>query len=480
MKEYTLGIDIGTSGVKTGLLDLSNYELVAIASRGYKNTSRQNTDKIWKMTIEAIKESVSKFIEKFHINAIGLSGQMHGTVFYDNSGEIIGPIINWQDDSCNKPIEKYRGKTTIEKIVELLDSEDFDDLGIDTMASGFFGATLFYIRENHKSFFNRIKHAVLPTDFIRGKLLGKCDYSTDQTNAFSTGLFNTKQNKWHSEFIKRLRLSEEIFPMVCYTSEIAGYISNEVADMLKTGRGIPLIYGGGDNQMSILGTGLITPDSPPLINIGTGAQISKIIGKYKKINGVDTRSFFDGNFALVGASLGGGKSYRSLKNEIKESEGIDISFPEMDTLASNVEPLCDGLRFYTGASRRKPNRNAGFSKNIKHPKGIGHRARAVMEAIVLELHEYYSLFGKNKHTSLMAAGNALQNSTVWSQIVADIFGKIVHITNFENAVFGAALMAAKGISAVKSIEEVHKKIKYSMIYPDKENVEIYRREFNLK
>jgi xylulokinase len=480
MNEYILGIDVGTSGVKTGLLNLSNYELDAIAARGYDSSARQDSTGIWQMTAEAIKESVGKVKGKCHINAIGISGQMHGTVLYDGNGKVISPIINWKDDSCNKPIIKYGGKTTVEKIVEILGRDGLEDLGIDTIASGFLVATVFYLKENKKSLFDKIKHAVLPTDFIRGNLLGECDFSTDQTNAFSTGIFNTKLNKWHDEFITRLGLPISIFPTVHYTSSIAGRISSRIADFLGIEKNIPVIYGGGDNQMSMLGSGLYSPNSPTLINIGTGAQVSRITGEYKKTPGVDTRSFFDGNFVFVGASLGGGASYQWLKEEIRNSNGIDIEFAELDSLASQAPPCAGGLRFYTGPTRKEPDRLMGFSDNIKHIENIGYKARAVMEGIILELYTFSRLFEADNHKHMIAAGNALQKSPLWLQIAADIFGKAYRITDFENAVFGTTLMAGKGSGAIKNIEEAITAIKYREIIPNEMNSEIYRRELGIR
>lgn len=93
---------------------------------------------------------------------------------------------------------------------------------------------------------------------------------------------------------------------------------------------VPVIYGGGDNQVSIIGSGLSSPESPVCLNIGTGAQVSKIIRDYRKIDGIDTRSFFNGMYILTGASLGGGSSYNWLKDEIMKTAGIDISFSGMD------------------------------------------------------------------------------------------------------------------------------------------------------
>jgi xylulokinase len=475
MIEYTLGIDIGTSGVKAGLLNLNTMKLEYIAMRTYDSANLQETEVIWEKTVEVIRES-SNNLGNAVIKSIGLSGQMHGIVLYDSFGKVIGPLINWQDGRCNEPLKKYNDKNTLEIMMEILGGKDFEDLGIDVMASGFFGATLFHIKDNEPELFNSIKHAVLPADFIREKMLCTKYYSTDQTNAFSTGLFNTRLNKWHSEFIEKLGLPVKLFPEVRNTSDIAGYLPEKTAEILSLQKGIPVVFGGGDNQMSILGSGLLKEGSPLLINIGTGAQISKVISEYTKYSGVDTRSYFEGLFALVGAGVGGGRNYEWLKEEIFITDGTKITYKEMDKLASEVEPGAEGLNFRM-KSRRNINQTTGFYGNMEVIHSIGHKARAVMEGVLTGLYQLSpALLKEDKNKFLVGAGKGLQKSKVWSQIAADFFGKSLKLTDFENAVWGAAVMAAKGSGAIDNLENAVSKIEYRQeILPDPVNFKKYEK-----
>jgi len=475
MVEYTLGIDIGTSSVKAGILDLSTFKLHFLASREYDSSAEQESGVIWNQTLKTLKETVGQLKETDSIRAIGLSGQMHGTVLYDSKGDIIDPIINWQDKRCDTLLKKYGGANTINRIEKILGLEGFEDLGIDKMASGFLGASLFYIKENNKTLFSKIKHTLLPTDFVRLKLIGTEDYSTDQTNAFSTGLFNTKLKKWHEKFIKKLELPLKILPKVNNTSDIAGHTSEKITKLLQFKKRVPVIYGGGDNQMSILGSGLYLDDSPVLINIGTGAQISKIISSYNKIEGIDTRSFFNDMFAYVGASLGGGNSYKWLREEIGLKMNKILSFKDLDKMAININPGCNGLRFSTGPTRQDPQRSSGFFGNKDLINSIGHMARAVMEGVLSDLYKFHRLMGDTSDNVIIGSGNGLVKRSVWSQIAADMFGFKLKITDFENAVFGAALMAAKGIGKINNFKNAFKSIAYHNILPDYKNSKKYKR-----
>ena len=155
MTAYALGIDLGTSGVKVAVLDLSTFKLIALAMQGYDNSPHQPSTMLWEATAATIREAAAG-IDVQAIQGISLSGQMHGTVLYDAQGEVIDPIINWQDKRCDIPLAKYDNRSTVETMMERLAGPEFDDLGIDILASGYLGATLFHIKENEPALLDRI------------------------------------------------------------------------------------------------------------------------------------------------------------------------------------------------------------------------------------------------------------------------------------------------------------------------------------
>ncbi len=472
MAEYTLGIDMGTSGVKVGVLDLSNFRLIALAMKGYDNSAQQQSTILWESTAAAIREAVGGINVKA-VRAISFSGQMHGSVLYNARGEIIDPIINWQDKRCDVPFAKYGNRSTVEMIMSLLAGPEFDDLGIDILPSGYLGATLFYIKENTPALFDQIRHVVLPGDFIRGKLLGACDYATDPTNAFSTGLFNTRLNRWHEGVIDKLGLPRDLLPTVHDTAAVAGSVPQAVARSLGLTPGTPVVYGGGDNQMSLLGNGLVSGDSPTLINIGTGAQISRVTPRYARIPGIDTRSFFNGQYAFVGASMGGGRSYAQLREDLRRCGQGDISYRQMDEAAAQVAVGAEGLVYRVG-SRRETHLREGFTGRTEL-SSVGHRTRAVMEGILLDLHAHRPPLEASGPGFMVGSGKGLQNSPVWAQMAADLFGCPIKITNFENAVWAAAVIAAVGIGAIQSVRDAIAMIAYSReLTPDAANTARYR------
>jgi xylulokinase len=473
MKGCTLGIDVGTSGVKAALLDLDSFRLIALAMQSYDSAPEQSSEMLWQATAATVRGAVTG-IDPVGVRGISISGQMHGTVMVDARGEIIEPVINWQDKRCNVPLARYGNRSTIEAMLEMLAGPEWDDLGVDVLPSGYLGATLFYLKENDPALFERIQHVVLPGDFIRGKLLGACDCATEPTNAFGTGLFNTRLNRWHEGVIAKLGLPREILPTVHGSDEVAGVLAAAVAAELNLAPGTPVIFGGGDNQMSLLGNGLVSDDSPALINIGTGAQVSQVTSQFARKPGVDTRSYFNGSYAFVGASMGGGRTYAQLRSTMQGREGREIGYPEMDALASRVPVGADGLAFQVPA-RGAAGGPEGFAGRTEL-QDVGHQTRAVMEGVLLDLHRLRPPTFADGPGFMVGAGKGLQNSRVWAQMAADIFDCPLKITDFENAVWGAAVIAAAGAGAIADVRDATATIGYSREFsPDGASAAQYRK-----
>jgi xylulokinase len=469
---YTLGVDVGTTNAKAGIFDLESGQIDHLVSRAYAHGKHVDCRQIW----ASIKEAVLCLFEKAGhgcpVKAIGLSGQMHGSVFWDKDKKFFKEIINWQDQRADIPLEKYGGKTTVDRINEKMSAIQRHDLGIDRIPSGYMLSTLFYLKENEKDFFDGIRYVSLPTDLIRASFLGGFDGRTDRTNAASSGIFDVKRLVWHKELLELLQLPQSLLPQVCKTSDIAGFTSAEANHLFGFKKSIPVIVGGGDNQLSIYGSGVDFFHAKTLLNIGTGSQISKIVKKYQKIKGIETRCYLDDDYILVGASLGGGTSYDKLQKE------LGISFQEMDNLACTAEPGANGLRYSTGPTRLDPKRKEGFYGRAGSAGSVPLRCRAVMEGVLSDLFRYYTDIGGEEDGHIIASGGGFINSSIWPQIAADMFDKKIWVTTFESTILGSALLAARSVGLSCSHAAVFHKKRYKEYLPDKRNSSLYRALFS--
>jgi xylulokinase len=466
---YALGIDVGTTNAKVGLLNLHDLKLESTEQRPYSKSRQCSSSHIWEKSKEAIDSLLEKTRSYDLIGAIGISGQMHGCVFYDRKGKPFDEIINWQDKRADEPLRRYSGKTTIDVINEIASKIDMDALGIDRIPGGYMASTLFYLKENEKDFFERIGHVSFPSDFIRSNITGFADFKTDRTNAASSGMFDVKKKVWHEDLLKVLGLPADILPEVICASDMSGPSSKDFNSMLRLKKSIPVIVGGGDNQLSIYGSGIDFLDTETLLNMGTGSQISKVSKVFKKIKGLETRIYIDDRYILVGASLGGGTSYSELQKELK------ISYKQMDELAQEQEPGALGLRYSTGPTRLDPGRKKGFysSKNTERTKGL--LCRAVMEGVLMDLLIHYNKMGPEKGKLILASGGGFVNSSIWTKIASDMFGKPIRVMTSDSTIIGSALLAARSAGADIEGAEFFDNKKYRDFNPDKKNMQSYKK-----
>ncbi len=474
---YSLGIDLGTNSVKSLLLDLENGNVLGISQKSYGyitgTSAEQDTDYVFQMVVQSIREVISEAgIKPSLIKCIGLSGQMHGTVLYDRSGKCISNIITWEDNRCDKAF--------LDEIVEI-GGDEVNKSGCG-IATGYLGPTLYHIIRNSNV---EIGHALLPTDWLRQLLTGEKSFKTDHSNGSSTGFFDTQARNWNFSLIEKLRIDQDIFPKVEPTSAIDCVISRQISDITGLKPETPVIIGGGDQPLSMIGSGICDSSDGFLVNIGTGSQVSKVDDKYIKKENTIAFCFPEKGYSLLGAGLSGGASLNWWRNV---SEGytkmLEITLPkinvfkEMSRIASEIPAGCDGLAFipYLSGTRVNPDLTASFI-GLKRHHGYGHLTRAIMEGVMFELYHFYeSLKITSDSLPIIGAGGGF-SSELWAQIASDIFNKEIKLTVCqEQASLGAALLAGVAIGCYRNIKEACSMVKYrpETVKPNMENAKKYR------
>jgi xylulokinase len=171
--------------------------------------------------------------------------------------------------------------------------------------------------------------------------------------------------------------------------------------------------------------------------------------------------------------MGGGRNYAQLREDLRRCEQGDINYRQMDEAAAQVAVGAEGLVYRVG-SRRETRLREGFTGRTEL-SSVGHQTRAVMEGILLDLHAHRPPLEASGPGFMVGAGKGLQNSQVWTQMAADLFGCPIKVTNFENAVWAAAVIAAVGVGAIQSVRDAIAMIAYSReLTPDTANTARYR------
>ncbi|MGM0876758.1 MAG: xylulokinase [Bacillota bacterium] len=477
--KYLLGIDLGTSSVKTSVIDQDGI-VCSSSSESYSiqtpflNWAEQSPEDWWNATKKTIQHCL-KMINgnKDEISGIGFSGQMHGLVMLDKKKQVIRPAIIWCDQRSQQQIQHIHSRV------------DKNEIGVKTLnalSPGFLLPSLLWIKENEPEKYEKIDKVVLPKDYIRYRLIG--EIGTDTTDGSGTLAFNTANREWANDLIKELELDNSFFPTYHEPYEIAGTVTESASAETGLKAGTPVVFGGADQPMQAVGNGIITPGTISC-TIGTGGQLLSPVDKPVYDYSFRTNTFCHvDSWYVLGANLSAGLSLKWLMQNILYEENYD----KLNKEASRILPGSEKLLYlpYLNGDRTPhmdPNaKGMFFGLQLKHNRY--HMTRAVMEGVVFSLRDSLEIF----HTlqipihKVIASGGVV-NSPLWLQILADIFQKEVYTTSTkEQACLGAAIMAGVGTGAFSSIEEaVGAMVKMSnhVIEPIKENMGVYSDQYEL-
>ncbi|WP_010677121.1 xylulokinase [Bacillus timonensis] len=478
---YLLGIDLGTSSVKTVIMD-SYGTIRGSAAAEYdilipqKNFAEQNPHHWWKATIDTIQNVLnSSQIHGKDIKGIGISGQMHGIVLINKDYEIIRPSIIWSDQ---------RTQVEVDEIYKSLGKEFIGDETLNPLSTGFQIPSLLWVKKHEPFVYNQIYKVLSPKDYIRLMLIG--EVGTEITDASATLGFNTKSKVWSEKIITELGLNLDNFPIVMEPTNIAGTITERAAIITGLPKGTPVVFGGGDQFMQAIGNGIIEPGQVSL-TIGTGGQVFSVLSEPNYDRRLRTHTFCNavpGTWSIMGASLSAGLSLSWLNKKVLSG----LSYKEINTLANCINPGSEGLLFlpYLTGERTpymdSSARGTFLGLVLKHERA--HLIRAVMEGVVFALRSSVEIIeGLNVKTNKFVASGGGARSETWLKIQAGILNKEIYKSNqIEQAGTGAAIVAGVGVGLYKSIKEACETvidIGKVPIEPSLKDVHIYNEMYEL-
>lgn len=264
-----IGIDIGTSSTKSLILR-SDGKILGTAQAKYDvlrpvlGYSEQNVDDLWRAVKCTLGELAVKFPDAVsQVECIGFSGQMHALVMLDEHNEPLRNAMIWEDQ---------RSLQEVKEILSTVTEEAYCRTTLNKLSTGFLLSSLIWVRNNEPDTFRQIKTLTMIKDYIRYKLSGSI--ACDTTDAASSGVFDVANRTWAWNIIHALGLPPSIFPQCHEPYEIAGTLLDSVAEEIGLPKGIPMVYGGGDTLMHLVGTGVVSESCPWVSNIGTSCQVT--------------------------------------------------------------------------------------------------------------------------------------------------------------------------------------------------------------
>jgi xylulokinase len=454
-----LGIDIGTSGTKTLAIDETG-KILAEASQGYPCYypqplwSEQDPEDWWRASVATIQAVVKKArLKAADVKAIGLSGQMHGSVFLDKSGQVIRKALLWNDQrtaaECEE-IERRAGGR--KKLIQLV---------ANPALTGFTAPKILWLRNHEPKNFAKLHKVLLPKDDVRRRLTG--ELATDVSDASGMLLLDIVKRTWSKKLLERLELDESLFARCYESEEVTGKLLPAVAKQLGLSPDCVVVGGAGDCAANAVGTGVVTRGT--LSNsIGTSG-VMFVHSDEVQVDPLGRLHTFchavHGKWHMMGVSLSAGGSLQWFAEQVCKGLG-DKGKNVYDLLtdeAAKVPHGSEGLFFLPYlAGERTPHadpfaRGCFIGLTLAHTRG--HLARSVMEGVTYALRDSLAIIKSLKvPVKEIRLGGGGSKSPLWRQIQADVFGQdVVTINTEQGPAFGVALLAAVGAGAFKKIEE---------------------------
>ncbi len=457
-----LGIDVGTSGTKT-LLISDRGEVLASAVAEYPlSTPRpgwaeQDPGDWWAATQQSIRAVLTRAaVDGSEVRAVGLSGQMHGSVFLDSGGEVIRPALLWCDQ---------RTATQCDWITEQVGADRIVEWTSNPVLTGFTAPKIIWLRDQEPDAFRRVRQVLLPKDFIRYRLTG--EFATEVSDASGTALFHVRERRWATELLDRIGIPAEWMPP-CYESDVPSTrISAAGAAATGLRSGTPVVGGGGDQAAGAVGNGIVEPGIFSS-SIGTSGVLFAYSDEPRVDPNLRLHTFchaVPGKWHQMGVMLSAGGSLRwyrdvlaSAELQVAQAMGRD-PYELITAEAAQAPPGSEGLIFLpylTGERTPHPDpdaRGVYFGLTLRHDRR--HLARAVLEGVAYGLRdslEILSAMGVVGREIRASGGGARSN--LWRQILADVTGhEHVTINVDEGPAFGVALLAGVGSGVWDSVAE---------------------------
>lgn len=458
---YLIGVDIGTSGTKTILIDETG-RVLARALQEYPlyspkpQWSEQEPADWWNAVCATISRVLQiSGVAKDEIRGVGLSGQMHGSVFLDESNEVIRPALLWNDQRTQAECDWITETVGKAKIVDLLSNP---------VLTGFTAGKIIWVRNHEPHHYARIKKVLLPKDYIRFKLTN--EFATEVSDASGTALFNVTKRNWADEVLDAIGIPKSWMP-TCYESpEISGRISETAASVTGLLPGTPVVGGGGDQAAGAVGNGIVETGIVSS-TVGTSGVVfafsdSPIVDPQLRLH--TFCHAVPGKWHLMGVMLSAGGSLQWYRDTFCQSEKAVASSLQCDPYelicaeADRAPVGCEGLIFLpylTGERAPYPDPNArGVLFGLTRRVDKSYVARSILEGVAYGLYDSFEIMqSMNLPMTQVRASGGGARSKIWRQIQADITGQPhVTINVDEGPALGVALLAGVGTGVYDSVE----------------------------
>ncbi len=433
-----LGLDLGTSEFKALLMDsagqvLGSAGVPMTCSQPQAGWSEQDPEQWVQAMIDACQQLSQQHPTAYAaIQAIGLSGQMHGATLLNADSQVLRPCILWNDTRSS---------------LECIDlTQRCPDLAVITgnlAMPGFTAPKILWLQRHETELLAQTAKVLLPKDYLRWILTG--EYVSDMSDAAGTLWLNVANRCWSESMLAATGLHLRQMPRLVESSELSGRMTTHAARLLNLSEGIPIAGGAGDNAASAIGLGAIHPGDG-FISLGTSGVIFLVTEKFSPNpkNAVHAfchalpKSWHQMAVMLSAASC---LKWITQITGYKNETALMAAVAELEPQELGRAPLF--LPYLSGERTPHNNANAcGAFFGLHHTHQAADLAFSVLEGVgfgLLDCLNVLKATGSGVEQLQLVGGGA--RSPIWAQLLADIL--LVKITTSPASTVAAALGAAR-------------------------------------
>ena len=444
-----LGIDTGTGSTRALLLDEQGTLRGSCTAMHQEMEmqhplwAEQHPDDWWRAACDAVQGVLRQAkISGDQVQGVGLSGQMHGLVLLDESYRVIRPALIWCDQRSQEQVDSINAKVGRERVVEYT---------ANPVLTGFTLPKLLWVRDHQPELYARVRHMLLPKDYIRFRLTG--ELASDVSDASGTALFDVVNRRWAFELADSLGVDRAMLPRTYESSDVSGVVSEEGERLTGLRAGTPVAAGAGDQAASAVGNGIVEPGIVSC-TLGTSGVVFAYTEEaaYDPAGRVHTFCHaVRGKWHVMGVTQGAGLSLQWFRNQLAPGIPYDDLMAEAATAPAGSQGLY-WLPYLLG--ERTPHLDATIRGGWVGLTARHRRAdliRAVVEGVSYSQMDALEIIeGLGVPANSVRASGGGANSPFWRQILADVFAKpVVTLESQEGSAYGAALlgMVATGVFA---------------------------------
>ncbi len=483
MGVYFVGVDLGTSGIKAGIMDESGEILAQVywdtelVSSG-PGRMEQDPDFFYTKTLQIIKKAKEKAgVNASDIVGLAIDGQMGGIIGVDKDFNSITGL----DMGLDLSSEKYN---------DLMHKEYGELLAGTTLGSPRNTPKMMMWAREHPQIYSKVYKFVTLSGYVAGKMANlKGDEAfIDYTLLTFWGNEDAKKLSWSEELTKILKLDMDKLPRVVNPWDIVGKLTPESAQESGLKVGMPIMAGAGDQPAGFLGAGFV--ERGKLLDVSGSttllfANVDSFIPDSEKHTVMYMPSIIKGEYTAYTYINGGGIALKWFRDEFAPNSSWDSLARD----AQKIAPGCGGLMFvpYLGG-RQCPYtaeaRGSWIGLNWGHKKE--HLYRSILEGLTydyrLSLERIRDFFPEFNNASIDGMGGGTK-SDLWNQMKADVLGMpYSRLEDYQFTLRGCGIIVGYSLGIYSDIQKTaelfHAKDKKITIEPNKKESEAYKPYYN--